>query len=126
MTENILFSPKNLSALLIDRKPCAHADLFGPGGKKPIRGSLSLYATPLGILIKADFVGLPESDDPNALSVCFDGKRRSVTLPCTPGGDCRCLTAAFAIEDVLGTPVTLCSEGCGTPLAVGEIHSVVF
>lgn len=126
MTENILFSPKNLSALLIDRKPCAHADLFGLGGSEPIKGTIRLYATPLGVLIWGNFKGLSEREYPDRLRLCFDGKRRPITLPCTPLGDCRCLTAAFAVEDVLDTSVSLCSEGGDTPLALGEIHSVVF
>ena len=126
MTENISFSPKNLSARLIDRKPCAHADLFGTGGKSPAWGSVSLYATPLGVLVKADFEGLSEREGAPPLTVRFDGKRRAASLPCTANGGCRCLTSAFAIEDVLGGRVALFSEENDTPLALGEIHSVVF
>ncbi len=126
MTKDILFSPKNLSALLIDRKPCAHADLFGMGEKSPVGGSVSLYATPLGVLVKADFRGLPEGESAHRFSLRFDGRRHPTTLPCTKGGSCQCLTAAFAVEDVLGSRVSLLSEERNTPLALGEMHSVVF
>ena len=125
MTENIQIMPKDLSRFLIDRKPCAHADLFGTGSKSPLWGNISLYTTPLGVFVKADFRVLGESAKARALRLCLDGKNRAVSLPCT-GGSCRCLTAAFTVEDVLGTRVSLCSEGCEIPLALGQIHSVVF
>ena len=126
MNKNILFSPKNLNAILIDRKPCAHADLFGASEKSPAWGSVSLYATPLGILVKANFEGLSRHESAHRLSVRFDGKLRPTVLPCSADGGCQCLTTAFALEDVLGGSVSLLSEENDTPLALGEIHSVVF
>ncbi|MBO4980114.1 MAG: hypothetical protein J6D16_06880 [Clostridia bacterium] len=126
MTENIRFSQKNLSTLLLDRKPCAHAELFGAGGKSPLWGSVSLYSTPLGVLVKADFDGLGASTEAYALHLRFDGKSHVSAIPCSPGGSCRCLTAAFAVEDVLGSRVLLVSEGCDLPLALGKMHSVFF
>lgn len=126
MTKDIVFSPKNLSALLIDRKPCAHAELFSTGGKSPARGSIRLYATPLGVLVRADFDGLSADEKAHRLRVRFDGKHHTTTLPCSQGGGCQCLTAAFAVEDVVGRRVSLLSEERDTPLALGELRLVSF
>lgn len=126
MNKDIVFSPQNLSALLIDRKPCAHASLFGGNEKGQIQGTVSLYATPLGVLVKADFGGLPKSEKTHSYRVLFGGKRHSTALPCAPGGSCQCLTASFAVEDVLGGKVALLADDNERPVATGELRSVGF
>lgn len=126
MAKDIVFSPKNLSTLLIDRKPCALATLGGETGDSKIQGTVSLYATPIGVLVKADFGGLPKSEAAKRYSVCFGGKHHPTTLPCTPSGSCQCLTASFTVEDVLGRRVSLLSDDAELPLAFGELRSVGF
>lgn len=121
MTKDIIFSPKNLNALLIDRKPCAKASLTGNDKKRDVQGTVSLYTTPLGVLVKADFGGLPSS---RRYRVSFGGKGRPSTIPCAPGGACQCLTSSFSVEDVLGRRVELLSEDGETPVASGELRSV--
>ncbi|MBE6662334.1 MAG: hypothetical protein E7606_03515 [Ruminococcaceae bacterium] len=122
MTKDIVFSPKNLSALLIDRKPCATASLSD--GTASVNGTLSLYTTPLGVLVKANFGGLPCDERKHHYRVLFLGKRRRASLPCAPDGDCQCLTASFAVEDILGSKVLLLGDETERPLALGELCAI--
>lgn len=126
MTKDIVFSSKNLSALLIDRKPCATASLFGDGEKNTVQGTVFLYTTPIGVLVKADFGGLPKGEKSRRYSVSFGGKHHPSSLPCAPSGTCQCLTASFTVEDVLGGKVTLLSDDGERPIAWGELRSVGF
>lgn len=122
MTKDIIFSAKNLSTLLIDRKPCATASLLGGG--EHVKGSVYLYATPIGVLVKASFGGLPQSEKRRSYRVLFSGKHRPSALPCTVDGTCQCLTASFSVEDVLGGKVTLLSDDGDTPIASGVLRTV--
>lgn len=126
MAKDIVFSPKNINTLLIDRKPCALATLDGETGNGKIQGTVRLYKTPIGVLVKADFGSLPKSEDEKHYSVCFGGKHRPTTLPCTPSGSCQCLTTSFTVEDVLGKQVSLFSGDDKLPLAFGQLLSVDF
>ncbi|MBO5305608.1 MAG: hypothetical protein J6B12_02485 [Clostridia bacterium] len=123
MTKDIVFSAKNLSTLLIDRKPCAKASLLGG---ESVRGSVYLYATPIGVLVKANFGGLPKDERTRGYRVLFAGKHRPTMLSCATDGACQCLTAAFSVEDVLGGRVALLSDDGDSPLATGELRSVGF
>ena len=120
MTKDIIFSPKNLSAILIDRKPCALAALSGNANGKDIKGSVSLYQTPLGVLVKADIDGLPTTKKTAYYRIAFESKHRTFALPCTPGG-CRILTADFSAGDVLGHTVRLLSDAEDSTLATGSL-----
>ncbi len=122
MTKDIVFSPKNLSALLIDRKPCATANLSN--GATTINGTLALYATPLGVLVKATFGGLPRDEAKHSYRVLFFGKHRRTSLPCAPDGTCQCLTASFTVEDVLGSKVALLGDDAERPLAQGLLCAI--
>lgn len=124
MTKDIIFSAKNLSTLLIDRKPCAKASLSG--GSEEVKGNVLLYATPIGVLVKASFGGLPLDKKRRAYRVLFSGKHHHSTLPCSTDGACQCLTASFSVEDVLGEKVTLLSDDGDSPLASGVLQSVEF
>ncbi len=123
MTKDIVFSAQNLSTLLIDRKPCARASLFG-GARESVQGTVCLYATPLGVLVKANFGGLPRDNRTRGYRVLFLGKHHPTALPCATDGTCQCLTASFTVEDVLGGKVALLSEDGEYPLAQGELHSI--
>lgn len=122
MTKDIIFSPKNLNRILIDRKPSAYAELLGNDGKKEIHGTVSLYQTPLGILVKANIDGLPPSEKADRYHVAFDGRHRTVTLPCTQNGSCQILTASFSMGDVLEHTVDLLTDRTGLTLASGKLH----
>ena len=115
MTKDIIFSPENSSALLIDRKPCAFATL----GNTDICCKVSLYQTPLGVLVKADIEGPPTSQK-TYYRITFESNHRTFALPCTHGG-CRILTADFSAGDVLGHTVRLLSETRNHPLAEGRL-----
>ena len=119
MTKDIIFSPKNSSALLIDRKPCAFASLTDCSERNGIRVHVSLYQTPLGVLVKADIDGLPTAQK-TYYRIAFESKHRTFSLPCTHGG-CRILTADFSARDVLGHTVRLLSEAKNNPLAEGQL-----
>ena len=116
MNKDIIFSPKNLNAILIDRKPCALATLED----KSIRCKVSLYQTPLGVLVKADIDGLPTAKKPPLYRIAFESKHRTFALPCTARG-CRILTADFSASDVLGRTVRLLSDTEDRTLATGSL-----
>lgn len=120
MAKDIIFSPKNLNAILIDRKPCAFAALSDSAKENGVRASVSLYQTPLGVLVKADIDGLPSAKKTACYRISFESNHRTFELPCTHGG-CRILTADFAAGDVLGHTVRLLSETRNHPLAEGRL-----
>ena len=119
MTKDIIFSQKNLNAILIDRKPCAFATLKGTASGD-VKGNVSLYQTPLGVLVKADIDGLPHNKKVSYYRIAFESKHRTFALPCTHGG-CRVLTADFSAGDVLGHTVRLLSDNEDRTLAKGQI-----
>jgi hypothetical protein len=119
MTKDIIFSQRNLNAILIDRKPCALATLTGTAGDD-VRCNVSLYQTPLGVLVKADIDGLPHAKKTSYYRIAFESKHRTFALPCTHGG-CRILTADFSAGDVLGHTVCLLSDTEDKTLAKGRL-----
>ena len=116
MTKDVIFSPKNLNAILIDRKPCAFASLQGTEAN----GNVCLYQTPLGVLVKADIDGLPSAPKAAHYRIVFESKHRTFCLPCTHGG-CRILTADFSAGDVLGRTVRLLSDTADNTIAKGQL-----
>ena len=117
---------KIFSPLLIDRKPCAAANITGLPAAPGVCGTVRFYTTPLGVIVTAEIGGLPPKTPTESYRVCFRDRKPPASLPCAPDGRGGILTHLFSVEDVLGRYIGVYRNDDGEPLASGEVRQAAY